>query len=630
MNSALQKILLVCLAAAPCFAAEQYSKPGPAHLTKDGRRWVEQTLKKLSLEEKVGQMLSIRYFTDFQNFDSDAYKQFRDQMRRYHIGSVVLTAHVDGPMLRKNPPLEVAAIANQLQRDSRLPLLIAADLERGLSMRVSSVPVFPSAMAFGATGNIGYVEKFGAITAQESRALGIHWNFFPVADVNSNPDNPIINTRSFGEDPASVGDMVAAFIRGAKAHGMLTTAKHFPGHGDTSTDSHLGVAKVEGSLDRLKSVELPPFRKAIDAGVDSVMVAHLSVPALDSDPDKVATVSKSVVNGILREQLGFKNIIVTDALEMRGLTALYPPGEGNPAGRAAVDAIKAGNDVILLPADLDGAFRGIVEAVKQGAISRSRIDGSVKRILEMKASLGLQKARLVDLAQVPYLVSKQEEMQFAQQVADDAVTLVRDNGQVLPLSRFQVPPTESETFQNPTWHSTQIVAIIITDSVRGVWGRAFEAAFKARRADASVFYVDNDLAAPLSPEILQAVKDANRVVVAAYVAPTAAKQIMINGKLVNSVGLQEATGALLRQVLDAAAAKTAVIAMGNPYVAQNFTDIQTYLCTFSDVSSSELSAVKVLFGELKPRGKLPVTLPGIALRGASLSGTSTAAGKSTQ
>jgi len=628
MNSVLRKILLFCLAAMPCFAAEQYSKPGPAQLTKDGRRWAAQTLKKLSLEEKVGQMLSIRYFTDFQNFDSDSYRQFRDQMRKYHIGSVVLTVHVDGGTLRKNPPLEVAAMANQLQRDSRLPLLIAADLERGLSMRVSSVPVFPAAMAFGATGNTAYAERFGAITAEESRALGIQWNFFPVADVNSNPDNPIINTRSFGEDPASVGDMVAAFIRGSKAHGMLTTAKHFPGHGDTSTDSHLGVAKVEGNLDRLKSVELPPFRKAIEAGVDSVMVAHLSVPALDSDPDKVATVSKNVVNGVLREQLGFKNIIVTDALEMRGLTALYPPGEGNPAGRAAVDAVKAGNDVILMPADLDGAFRGIVDAVKQGAISQSRIDGSVKRILEMKASLGLQKARLVDLAQVPYVVSKQEEMQFAQQVADDAVTLVRDNGQVLPLSRFQAPPAESETFQNPTRRSTQVVAIIITDSVRGVWGRGFEVALRARRADATVFYVDNDLAAPLSPEILQAVKDASRVVVAAYVAPTAAKQIMINGKLVNSVGLQEATGALLRQGL--AAAKTAVIAMGNPYVAQNFTDIQTYICTFSDVSSSELSAVKVLFGELKPRGKLPVTLPGIALRGASLPGATAAGGKGSQ
>src|SRR5215471_13944829 len=359
-----------------CVGADQPQKPQPVQLTKEGRQWVEKTLKKLTLEEKVGQMLNVSYFTDFQSVDADVYKQFRDSLRKYHIGSVVLTVHVDGPILLKNPPLEVAAVANQLQRDSDLPLLIAADFEQGLASRVSSVPAFPDAMAFGAAGNPAYAEKFGAITAEESRAIGIHWNLFPVADVNSNPQNPIINTRSFGEDPAAVGDLVAAFIRGAKAHGMLTTAKHFPGHGDTGTDSHLGVAKVEGDLSRLESVELPPFREAVRAGVDSVMVAHLAVPALESDPNKVATISKSVVDGVLRKDLGFKNIVVTDALEMRGLTSLYPPERGSPTARAAVDAVKAGNDVILFPSDLDGAFHGIVEAVRHGEIPTSRIDAS--------------------------------------------------------------------------------------------------------------------------------------------------------------------------------------------------------------------------------------------------------------
>ncbi|HKE31887.1 MAG TPA: glycoside hydrolase family 3 N-terminal domain-containing protein, partial [Candidatus Angelobacter sp.] len=214
-----------------CAGADQPQKPQPVQLTKEGRQWVEKTLKKLTLEEKVGQMLNVRYFTDFQNVDADVYKQFRDSLRKYHIGSVVLTVHVDGPILLKNPPLEVAAVANQLQRDSDLPLLIAADFEQGLASRVSSVPAFPDAMAFGAAGNPAYAEKFGAITAEESRAIGIHWNLFPVADVNSNPENPIINTRSFGEDPDAVGDLVAAFIRGSREHGMLTTVKHFPGHG---------------------------------------------------------------------------------------------------------------------------------------------------------------------------------------------------------------------------------------------------------------------------------------------------------------------------------------------------------------------------------------------------------------
>lgn len=607
----------VLVMVASSFAGERYSSPGPVTLTKEGRRWVDQTMKKLSLEEKVGQMMNVRYFTDFQNFESDGYRQFRDQMRKYHLGSVTLTVHVDGGFLIKSPPLEVAAVANQLQRDSKLPLLISSDFERGLFSRVSFVPAFPDAMAFGAIGNPLYAERFGAITADEARAVGVHWDFSPVADVNSNPSNPIINTRSFGEDPNQVGDLVAAFIRGARAHGMLTTAKHFPGHGDTATDSHLGVARVEGSLPRLQEVEFPPFKKAIGAGVDSVMVAHVAAPSLDPDPGTVATVSKKVVTGVLRDELGFKNVIVTDALEMRGLTSIYPPGQGSPTAKAAVDAVKAGNDVILFPTDLEGAFRGLVDAVRRSEISQSRIDASVRRILEMKASLGLNKSRLVDLSQIPHLVSRQEDMQFAQQVADEAVTLVRDNGQVLPIAKFRPPATESETFQPAVAAGGKIVTIVIADSVHGSTGRGFETAFKARRADAGFFYVDNTLAPLLAPQVLQSVKDAEKVVVAAYVVPTAAKQVMVEGKLVNTVSLDQATGALLTEVLDAAAAKTIVIAMGNPYVAQNFPGIQVYMCTYSNASSSELSAVKVLFGELKPQGKLPVTLPDVAARGSA-------------
>jgi beta-N-acetylhexosaminidase len=610
-------LLLICLT---CFAADSYQKPGPVQLNNDGRRWVEKTLKKLALEEKVGQMLNIRYFTDFTNFESDSYNQFRDTLRKYHIGSVVLTVHVDGPVLLKNPPLEVAAIANQLQRDSDLPLLIAADFERGLASRVSSVPQFPDAMAFGAIGDVAAAEKFGAIVADESRALGIHWNFFPVADVNSNPANPIINTRSFGEDPVEVGNLVAAFIKGSREHGMLTTVKHFPGHGDTGTDSHLGVARVEGDAAHIKTIELPPFKQAVAAGADAVMVAHLSVPALESDPNKVATISPTIIDGVLKNQLGFKGVVVTDALDMRGLTGLYPPQQGSPGAKAAVDAVKAGNDVILWPTDLDGAFNGIIAAVKRGEIPESRIDDSVRKLLEMKASVGLDRSRLVDLQQVPWIVDRPEDVQFAQQVADRAVTLVRDNHRVLPLAKYQAPATESETYQANVQPSTQVVAIIMTDSLRGESGRAFESALRARRADATVFYVDDTLAGPLTPQIVEAVKSAGKVVVAAYIVPVAAKQVMVNGKLVNSVGLGQGSGELLRQVLDLAADKTAVIAMGNPYVAQNFPAIQTYICTYSNASSSELSAVKVLFGELQPQGKLPVTLPGIAQRGFSVSG----------
>jgi beta-N-acetylhexosaminidase len=608
-------------------AADRFSKPRPVELTKEGRQWAARTLKKLTLEEKIGQMLSVRYYMDFENFDSDGYRQFRDQMQKYGIGSVLLTIHVDSAGLLKNPPLEAAAMSNRLQQDSKLPLLIAGDLERGLATRMSSVPVFPDAMAFGATGNVGYEERFGAIVGAESRAVGIHWTFWPIADVNNNPDNPIINTRSFGEDPAIVGDMAAAFIRGARSQGMLTTVKHFPGHGDTATDSHLGLARVESDREHLNKVELPPFEKAIAAGVDSVMVAHLVVPALEPDPNKVATISSNVIGKLLRQELGFKNLVVTDALEMQALTSLYLPQQGNPAGRAAVDAVKAGNDVLLLPTDLDGAFRGVLDAVHRGEIPESRIDESVQRILEMKASVDLHKARLVDLEQVSYLVSRQQDMQLAQQVADDAVTMVLDNHQVIPLARFQAPKIEGEIYPAPVQPTTQVVAIIFSDNAHGSWGRGFESALKARRADATVFYVDSSLAAALSGVVLQAVKDAGKVVVAGYLSPVAGKQVMppampVQGHLKNSIDLDQSDSALLAQILSVAPNKTVVVALGSPYLAQSFPQIQNYVCTFSNASTSEASAVRVLFGELKPKGRLPVTLPGIASRGAGLSAQS--------
>jgi beta-N-acetylhexosaminidase len=608
-------------------AADRFSKPRPVELTKEGRQWAARTLKKLTLEEKIGQMLSVRYYMDFENFDSDGYRQFRDQMQKYGIGSVLLTIHVDSAGLLKNPPLEAAAMSNRLQQDSTLPLLIAGDLERGLATRMSSVPVFPDAMAFGATGNVGYEERFGAIVGAESRAVGIHWTFWPIADVNNNPDNPIINTRSFGEDPAIVGDMAAAFIRGARSQGMLTTVKHFPGHGDTATDSHLGLARVESDREHLNKVELPPFEKAIAAGVDSVMVAHLVVPALEPDPNKVATISSNVIGKLLRQELGFKNLVVTDALEMQALTSLYLPQQGNPAGRAAVDAVKAGNDVLLLPTDLDGAFRGVLDAVHRGEIPESRIDESVQRILEMKASVDLHKARLVDLEQVSYLVSRQQDMQLAQQVADDAVTMVLDNHQVIPLARFQAPKIEGEIYPAPVQPTTQVVAIIFSDNAHGSWGRGFESALKARRADATVFYVDSSLAAALSGVVLQAVKDAGKVVVAGYLSPVAGKQVMppvmpVQGHLKNSIDLDQSDSALLAQILSVAPNKTVVVALGSPYLAQSFPQIQNYVCTFSNASTSEASAVRVLFGELKPKGRLPVTLPGIASRGAGLSAQS--------
>jgi beta-N-acetylhexosaminidase len=610
--------LLVCL---PAFAKDNFQKPGPVHLDHEGEKWAERTLKKLSPEEKVGQLFMIWVRAEFLNVNGPEYLQLRDAIHKYHVGSFCMTVAADGPFLYRNEPYEAAVLLNHLQGESKLPLLVAADFERGVSMRLRGATVFPAAMAFGAAGKTDYAEDFGRITAQEARAIGVQWNFFPVADVNSNPANPIINTRSFGGDPQQVSDLVAAYIRGARANGMLTTAKHFPGHGDTATDSHLGVAQVTGDLARLQSVELPPFRKAIDAGVDSVMVAHVTVPALEPDVNRVATTSPAIVTKLLKQQLGFTGLVVTDALDMGALTRLYQ----NDIGRAAVDSFKAGNDVLIIPPDLDAAYRSLLKAVKTGEISREQLDESVVKILKAKASVGLDKARLVDINALDTVVGKPENIARGQQISDNAITLVRDNGSVLPLKQSGTVST-GLPYLKMTEVTNHLVVVIFTDDVRTEAGRVLERQIRARVPDVNVIYVDPRIAAPMHDQVLQAVNQAQAVVAAIYVVPVAGKVATSAGGLTNSVSLPDASGGLFQDILQAGAAKTAVLAMGNPYVADDFPAIQTYICAYSNTSASEISAAKALFGEIPIHGRLPVTIPNIAQRGEGIDRPATMGG----
>jgi beta-N-acetylhexosaminidase len=606
-------VLLLLFPFANAFPRDKYQPPGPIHLDRNAVKWAEKTLHRLSLEEKVGQVFMIWVRAQYLNVDSPEYVQLRDIMSKYHIGSFAMTVPYDPPFLYRTQPYEAAELLNRLQQDSKLPLLIAADFERGLTMRIHGATEFPHAMAFGAAGKPDYAEAFGRTTAQEARAIGVHWNFFPVADVNSNPANPIINTRSFGSDPQQVGDLVAAYIRGARANGMLTTAKHFPGHGDTATDSHLGVASVSADMSHLQSVELPPFRQAIAAGVDSVMVAHVTVPALEPDSNRVASTSPAIVSDLLKRQLGFQGLVITDALDMAGLTRLY----ASNIGRAAVDAFKAGNDVLLIPADLDASYKALLEAVQSGEIPRERLDASVLKLLKAKASLGLEKNRLVDIDKVSTVVGRPENLALGQRVAAEAITLVRDNGKILPLKQSGtvasgLPYQKLEEVHN------RIVAVIFTDDVRTASGREFELQLKDRVPDANVIYVDPRIASAESNEILSAVHEAGAVVAVAYSVPTAGKAIAGANGPVNSVSLAGASADLMQQILAHDAEKTIVLAMGNPYLAQDFPAIEDYVCSFSNAAVSEVSMVKALFGEIAIHGHLPVSIPGVAERGAGI------------
>jgi len=606
-------LLLLFLLISICAVPKTKYQPVPMHLDHDGEKWAEKTLRKMSVEEKVGQLFMVWARAEFLNANSPEYAKLRDEINRYHVGSFAMSVPYDPPFLYKSGPYEAADLLNRLQADSKLPLLVAADFEVGLGNRINGGTSFPAAMAFGATGKLEYAEAFGRISGEEARAIGVHWNFFPVADVNSNPENPIINTRSFGEDPQQVGDFVTAYIRGAHAAGMLVTAKHFPGHGDTATDSHLGLAKVDGDPARLESVELPPFKRVIASGVDAIMVAHVNAPALDPAPNSVATVSPTIVTDLLRKNLQFSGMIVTDALDMAGLTRLY----ANDIGREAVDAFKAGNDMLLIPPDLDAADRSMIAAVRSGEIAQARLDESVLKILKMKASLGLHKARLVDLSKLDSAIGQPENLAKAQQMADDAVTLVRRTGTVLPLKKSGTARA-GLPYQNVAEVRNHLAVIIFTDDVRLENGRALERQIKMRAADANIMYVDPRLAKAMLPSVVASAQSAEKVVVAVYLSPTAGKIVKAGGGAQNSVSMPPDSADLMRAILNLGRAKTAVLAVGNPYVAKDFPEVQNYLCTFSAAPVSELSAVKALFGEIPLRGHLPVTIPGVASRGTGI------------
>jgi beta-N-acetylhexosaminidase len=600
--------LAAVLSMSPLFAQRKIvlepKKPVPiVAATRAQVLWADRTLRHLTLEEKIGQMIEVRGIMGYYNADDPGFEKLVADIRKYHLGAVHLTVNTDGPLLIRTEPYEAAMTVRRLQQEThgKVPLIFSVDFERGPSMRLSAVEYFPHPMAFGATHNPDYARQWGKIVAEESRSLGIAWNFFPIADVQINPKNPIINTRSFGEDPIEVSAMVSAYINGSHAGGMLTTLKHFPGHGDTDTDSHLQLSRVNATMERLNEVELPPFQKGIAAGTDAVMIAHVAFPAIEPDPGKIATTSRKVVTGLLREQMGFQGVIVSDAMEMQGLTKLYPPGSGNPAGRAAADAVKAGQDFLELPSDLDGTYNGLLQAVKSGEIPQSQIDASVRRLLLVKAKAGLdsRKEQVVDLDQVQQHFGKPSSYALAREVAEHAITLVRDDNHLLPMKRDDGRST--------------LVILFVSDP-HGDDGRLLEQQIRARLPAATVVYVDRHSAPVEADGIAAMLPKFARVIAAVYSVPQPG-QVGTQTSM-DTMGAAKGTpGTILQGILDRGGERTAVLAMGSPYLILSYPDIRSYACAFSSVSTSEAAMVRAIFGEIPIHGKLPVTLPNIAKYG---------------
>ncbi|HEX7698301.1 MAG TPA: glycoside hydrolase family 3 N-terminal domain-containing protein, partial [Candidatus Acidoferrum sp.] len=389
--------------------------------------WVENTLRKMSVDEKIGQLLFATYHGSLTATDTAAYRQITHDVTDLHVGGFINITQGSPLGIVKSQAYPTAVLNNQLQAKSQVPLLVGADFERGTAMRLDEGTSFPTAMALAAGGNPKDAYTLGKITALEARAVGVHWIYAPDADVNNNPANPIINTRSFGEDPERVAQFVSEFVRGVRENGGLATAKHFPGHGDTAADSHIDLPVIRADRARLDQLELVPFRAAIAMQVDSIMTGHLNVPALEPDPNTPATLSCNILTELLRNQLGYQGLIVTDAMDMGGITARYAPGE------AAVRAVVAGADALLMPPVPDAAFEALQAAVKSGRTSKERLDASVRRILQAKARLGLNTNRLVDVNAINQKFGSAAWQKEAQEISDRGVTLLRDTPRRLPL-----------------------------------------------------------------------------------------------------------------------------------------------------------------------------------------------------
>lgn len=566
-------VLLAALLAASCAAVPPpAARPSLAH---PDQGWVARTLKKMTVEEKVGQLVACRFTADFRNADDPGLRELEALVAESRIGGLILFAPAG--------VTDTAELTNAFQRLAKVPLLIASDFESGAANRVTGATRFPPLMSLGAAGSEDLAYAMGRVTAIEGRAMGVHMAYAPVVDVNINPDNPIINTRSAGADPALVSRVASAFIRGLQDHGMIATAKHFPGHGDTSIDSHSLMPTIEADLDRLERVELHPFREAVKAGVRAVMTAHVAVPALDPNPGVPATLSAPILTGLLRGRMGFRGLIVTDALEMGGVTNAYSTEE------AALRALLAGADQLLLPPEPARVISYLAAAVRDGRLPAARLDASVRRVLEAKAALGLPRARFVRTAALRRLVAPRAHLDVAARATERSVTLVRNEGPVLPLA--QAGPGE--------------LALLALSSDLGDYyaGQAFVTAMRKRFPGAPAFYADGDTGTETLDEAFAAAAAAETAVLALFSRLSDRK---------GSVDLDPRHVDLVRRLaaLDDGPA-VVVVSFGSPYFLRHFPEVDAYVCLYRATAEAQSTAARALAGEIDVGGRLPVSIPGL-------------------
>ena len=545
-------------------------------------KWVEGILEQMTLEEKVGQLIMPHIWGSRHLSDTAKFARLERAINELHVGGFIF---FNGDADKQ------AALANALQDLSWVPLFIASDFERGVDQRLEGATGFPYQMAIGAADDWRLTYRMGRVVADEARAIGAQINFSPVADVNDNPDNPVINLRAFGESGRPVARHANALARGLQDGGVLACVKHYPGHGGVDVDTHRDIAVLYESEASLRQTELYPFESAIRKGVMGVMVGHLGAAAF-GEADKPATLSKKMTTDILRGELGFEGLIFTDAMNMKAITKSYSQGE------AAVLALQAGADVIVFPEDEAAAFYGIVEAVKSGTLSEERIEESARKVLLAKMWAGLDRERLVSESRAASVKNNHKHLAVAREIAERSITLVRNDEELIPLeydstkSYYHVAVLDHNK-NVETWHfidtlerSVPTLETVILPRERSRW--------KTRRRAIRALY---DAA-------LDSAKTKDVLILSIYLK-------MRNG--VGSIKPDADQMELIASLL-ALGKPTIVVSHGSPYILGDLDGVSTYVCSYGNPDASEIAAAKAIAGEIDIRGRLPVSLPNTSHR----------------
>jgi beta-N-acetylhexosaminidase len=524
-------------------------------------------IQEMTLREKIAQMIiSSVVPAEFSDSSSESIR----------LSSLCKDSKIGGFIFFKGSALQYAHVSNYLQNMSKTPLLISADFERGTGMRVTDGTLFPNNMAIGAAENYDLAYQMGKSVAEETRALGVQQNYAPVCDVNNNPDNPIINVRSFGEDAVLVSKMSEAMIKGLQDGNVIATAKHFPGHGDTKIDSHNDLPVLNFDINRLNQIELVPFKNAIENNVKSVMIAHLSFPELENQANVPASLSHNIVQGLLIDQLGFKGLIVTDALNMKGITKYFSTSQ------VALMCVNAGIDLILMPADEEASITAIENAVNKGSITEERIDRSVKKILSAKEWLGLYKNSTVDETSITSKINMKKSNELAQKIADESITLVKDDNHSLPFKK----------------DVNHILVYNLSDGKDNINSAYFTNKITDYYPDAEVVDINQEISADSLSAYVDNAKSYDAVIISIF-----AKVKYGTGK----ISILSSQADLIKS-LSQSVKNLVTISLGNPYLLKEFPETPNYICTYGDADVSINAVIKAIKGEIKFQGKLPVTI----------------------